>query len=56
LNDSAVTAVRDPILWDAYFSTQAKTPAEKQSLFEREKEKYKVTVIDPDFFFGRSSQ
>jgi hypothetical protein len=45
-----------PQKWDAYFSTQAKTPTEKQALLEREKEKYKVTVIAPDFFFGRSSQ
>jgi hypothetical protein len=56
LYDPAIASLRDPILWDAYFKTQAKTPAERQALFEREKQKYKVTVIDPDFFYGRPSQ
>ena len=37
LSDPAITPGRDAILWDAYFSTQAKTPAEKQALFEHER-------------------
>lgn len=37
--------------WDAYFG-QAKTPAEKQALLRNADEKYKVTVLDPDFFAG----
>lgn len=37
------------ILWNAYFS-QAHTEAEKQALLKKEEEKYKVTVVDPDFF------
>jgi hypothetical protein len=42
------------ILWNAYFS-QAKTEAEKQALLHTVQEKYKVTVIDPDFFYGETS-
>lgn len=37
--------------WDFYFS-QARTPEEKQALLRKVQEKYKVTVVDPDFFFG----
>jgi hypothetical protein len=43
------TAPVERILWNAYFS-QAKTEAEKQALLRKEEEKYKVTVVDPDFF------
>jgi len=42
------------ILWNAYFS-RAKTEAEKQALLHTVQEKYKVTVIDPDFFYGERS-
>jgi len=37
--------------WDFYFS-QAKTPREKQALLEQVEERYKITVLDPDFFAG----
>jgi hypothetical protein len=37
------------ILWDAYFA-QFRTPAEKQRELQALQQKYKVTVIDPDFF------
>jgi hypothetical protein len=30
-------------------------PAEKQELMRREREKYKLTVIDPDFFSGATN-
>jgi len=36
------------ILWDAYFA-QFGTPAEKQRELQALQQKYKVTVIDPDF-------
>ena len=39
----------EKILWKVYFS-QARTEAEKQALLRKEEEKYKVTVVDPDFF------
>jgi hypothetical protein len=42
------------ILWNAYFS-RAKAEAEKQALLRAAQEKYKVTVIDPDFFYGETS-
>jgi hypothetical protein len=42
------------ILWNAYFS-QSKTEAEKQVLLHTVQEKYKITVIDPDFFYGETS-
>jgi len=44
-------AARERILWDAYFS-QASTPAEKQALMKKVREKYKMTVVDPDFYAG----
>jgi hypothetical protein len=37
------------VLWDAYFA-QFRTPAEKQRELQALQQKYKVTVIDPDFF------
>jgi hypothetical protein len=42
------------LLWNAYFS-QAQTEAEKQALLRKVQEKYKITVIDPDFFEGQTS-
>jgi hypothetical protein len=44
----------EKLLWNAYFS-QAKTQAEKEALLQRVQEKYKLTVIDPDFFDGQTS-
>ncbi|HKS80550.1 MAG TPA: hypothetical protein VJR23_03515 [Candidatus Acidoferrales bacterium] len=42
---------RQHILWDAYFA-QAKTKEERDALMMREREKFKITVKDPDFFNG----
>jgi hypothetical protein len=39
------------ILWNAYFS-QPPTKEKKQALMNREQDKYKITVKDPDFFNG----
>jgi hypothetical protein len=36
-------------LWNAYFN-QAKTSAAKDALLRKVREKYKLTVTDPDFF------
>jgi hypothetical protein len=44
-------ADRERILWDAYFD-QAATQAERQALLSQIQEKYKLTVVDPDFFAG----
>jgi hypothetical protein len=43
----------EEIFWNAYFS-QAKTEAGKQALLKTVREKYKLTVMDPDFFAGTS--
>jgi len=51
---NAYLAERNGILWYAFFS-QAKTPAEKQELMRREQEKYKLTVVDPDFFYSATN-
>jgi hypothetical protein len=48
-SDSVVHQAVVDILWNAYFG-QAKTEAEKQALLHTVQEKYKITVIDPDFF------
>jgi hypothetical protein len=48
-NDVLLEDARQRILWEAYFS-RAKTEAEKQALFQRVEQKYKVTIVDPDFF------
>lgn len=53
-NSSAVHQTVVGILWNAYFS-QARTEAEKQALLRKVQEKYKITVIDPDFFYGETS-
>jgi hypothetical protein len=45
---------RQRILWDAYFS-RAKSPAEKQDLLRQVQNKYKVTLVDPDFFSATKS-
>lgn len=39
------------LLWDAYFS-QYGTKGEKDEALQQVKEKYKLTVLDPDFFAG----
>jgi len=39
------------ILWKAYFS-QYKTQAEKDAALQQVKEKYKLKILDPDFFAG----
>ena len=39
------------LLWDAYFS-QYNTKAEKDAALQQVKEKYKLTILDPDFFAG----
>jgi Protein of unknown function (DUF3617) len=44
-------ADRERILWDVYFD-QAATEAEKHALLRQVQEKYKVAVVDPDFFAG----
>lgn len=44
-------AARERILWDAYFS-QASTLAGKRALLKKVQEKYKMTVVDPDFYVG----
>jgi hypothetical protein len=44
----------EKILWNAYFS-RAKTDGERQALLHRAQEKYKITVIDPDFFDGQKN-
>jgi hypothetical protein len=41
--------VRERILWEAYFD-QATSEAEKAALLRRVQEKYKITVVDRDFF------
>jgi hypothetical protein len=45
---------RERILWNAYFSS-AKTDAEKNEMLQKVQEKYKVTIIDPDFFSSQTS-
>jgi hypothetical protein len=40
---------RPHILWNT-FVAQAMTPADRQSLMDREKAKYKITVPDAIFF------
>ena len=40
---------RERILWDAYFS-QAKSDADKHTFERRIRDKYSLTVVDPDFF------
>jgi hypothetical protein len=42
---------RERILWDAYFS-RAKSEAEKQEMLRQVEKKYKVTLVDADFFQG----
>lgn len=41
--------LREKILWNAYLS-QASTPAAKKALEEKIQERFKVNVVDPDFF------
>jgi len=41
--------------WEFYFG-QAKTPEEKKILLQQAEEKYKITVLDPDFFTGNSRE
>jgi hypothetical protein len=40
---------REKILWNAYFS-QVRSDANRQALERRIRDKYKLTVVDPDFF------
>ena len=46
--------VRDRIMWKAYFNQPA-SEAERQQLMRRELERYKITVLDPDFFVGSAT-
>jgi hypothetical protein len=41
--------IRQQILWSAYFS-RAGSDAEKRALAQKLEQKYKITVVDPDFF------
>ena len=41
---------RAHILYNAFFTSQASTKEARQELMNQEKEKYKITVQDPDFF------
>jgi hypothetical protein len=45
---------RQRILWDAYLS-RAKSPAEKQNLLRQVQDKYKASLVDPDFFSAAKS-
>ena len=54
LSVQAQEEARERILWDAYFSS-AKTDAEKKDMLQKAQEKYKVTIIDPDFFSSQTS-
>jgi len=45
---------RERILWEAYFSS-AKTDAEKQEMLRLGEEKYRVTLVDADFFKSPAS-
>jgi hypothetical protein len=54
IDDWRAETARERIHWDAYFS-QAKTEEEKQALLRKVQEKYKITVIDPDFFSSQTS-
>lgn len=42
-------AQRELILWDAYFG-QSATESGKQELLRQAQERYRITVLDPDFF------
>jgi hypothetical protein len=46
--------IYDSILWNAYFS-RADNDVEKQTMQQAMRDKYKMAVIDPDFFNGQTA-